>query len=205
MAKPIDRRPPYANRWTLVVPVLRGKSVHIREVRPSDAEGLFSIVQHPRVRRHYLPPETLAQFGEFIELACGLHAIGDSVCLTVVDNAGGHPVGLYQLRRQRGSGDVAEWGFFTEPQLWGTKAFVESAALVLNFAFGTLGLNRIEARVTVTNARAAAALLKLGAVPEGVLRDSRNAGGVFVDEGMWAILRSDWEYALLASSGCGCR
>src|SRR5262249_20100801 len=124
----------------------------------------------------------------------------DAICLTVVDNDSDQAVGMYQLRRQKGGGDVAEWGFFTDPHLWGTAVFLESAALVLDFAFDTLELNRIEARVAVSNKRAAAALLNLGAVPEGVLRRSRKTGDDFVDDGLWAILRSDWEQALLSTA-----
>ena len=200
MTKPKSRRPPYADRWTLPVPPLRGKSVRIREVASADASDLFSIVHQSRVRKHYLPPDTLAQFTEFIALAGELHAIGDAICLTVVDNDSRAPIGMYQLRRQKGGGDVAEWGFFTDPHLWGTTVFLESAALVLDFAFNTLQLNRIEARVAVSNKRAAAALLKLGAVPEGVLRRARKTGDEFVDDGLWALLRSDWAEALLASA-----
>jgi RimJ/RimL family protein N-acetyltransferase len=200
MVKPKTRRPPYADRWTLPIRSLRGRSVHVREVASSDAKDLFSIVHQSRVRKHYLPPDTLAQFTEFIDLARELHAIGDAICLTVVDNHSRAPIGMYQLRRQKGGGDVAEWGFFTNPHLWGTTVFLESAALVLDFAFNALHLNRIEARVAVSNKRAAAALLKLGAVPEGVLRRSRRTGDEFVDDGLWAILRSDWAHALPSSA-----
>ena len=60
------------------------------------------------------------------------------------------------------------------------------------FAFGTLGVVRLEARAAVDNARGNAALEKLGAVPEGVLRKCFLSNGEYRDHRMWSILADDW-------------
>ena len=44
--------------------------------------------------------------------------------------------------------------------------------MVVDFAFDTLGVHRLEARAAVANGRGNGALRKIGAVQEGVLRKS---------------------------------
>src|SRR6185436_20171603 len=66
------------------------------------------------------------------------------------------------------------------------------AELVMEFAFETLGVHRLEARATVKNGRGNGALLKIGAVQEGLLRRSFLKNGEFVDQVLYAIVEDDW-------------
>ena len=52
-----------------------------------------------------------------------------------------------------------------------------------------------EARAAVDNVRGNAALKKLGAVPEGVLRKCFLASGAYRDHVMWSILAAEWRAA----------
>ena len=68
----------------------------------------------------------------------------------------------------------------------------ETARLVGSFAFGTVGVHRLEARVLLQNGRANGALRKLGAVQEGVLRESVRRGTAYLDQVLWSVLKEDW-------------
>ena len=92
---------------------------------------------------------------------------------------------------ERGFG-TAEWGFAIGSPFWGTGVFQDSAELVLEFAFGTLGVHRLEARAAVLNSRGIGALRKIGAVKEGVLRKSLERNGEFLDQALYAVLDIDW-------------
>jgi RimJ/RimL family protein N-acetyltransferase len=46
--------------------------------------------------------------------------------------------------------------------------------------------------VPVQNGRANGALRKLGAVQEGVLRESARRGDEYVDQVLWSVLKEDW-------------
>jgi len=74
----------------------------------------------------------------------------------------------------------------------GTGVFVEVARLVGSFTFGTIGAHRLEARVPVQNGRGNGALRKLGAVQEGILRESARRGEEYVDQVLWSLLKEDW-------------
>jgi len=70
--------------------------------------------------------------------------------------------------------------------------FLETARLVGSFAFGTVGVHRLESRVLLQNGRANGALRKLGAVQEGVLRESVRRGSTYLDQVLWSVLKEDW-------------
>ena len=70
--------------------------------------------------------------------------------------------------------------------------FQDGAELVLDFAFDTLGVHRLEARAAVLNGRGNGALQKLGAVEECVLRKSFHHRGECLDQVLYAILDVDW-------------
>jgi ribosomal-protein-alanine N-acetyltransferase len=63
--------------------------------------------------------------------------------------------------------------------------------MVLEFAFGTIRIRRLEARVSVHNGRGNGALRKLGATSEGLLRRSFVLRGHYQDQVLWSILDSD--------------
>lgn len=64
--------------------------------------------------------------------------------------------------------------------------------LVLGHAF-TTGAHRVEFRIDARNVRSQAAVLKLGAIREGVLRRHKiTAGGFIRDTHVFAILDTDW-------------
>ena len=81
-------------------------------------------------------------------------------------------IGLFQVRQLEPDFATAEWGFALGSAFWGTGMFMDGARMVVDFAFETLGVRRLEARAAVANGRGNGALRKLGAVQEGVLRRS---------------------------------
>lgn len=66
---------------------------------------------------------------------------------------------------------------------------------MLDFAFDTIGVERMEARAATPNGRGNGALRKLGAVWEGVLRRSFNKDGGRMDQMLWSILSDEWRQA----------
>jgi len=63
----------------------------------------------------------------------------------------------------------------------------------------TIGAHRLEARAALKNGRGNGALLKLGAVQEGVLRKSLVRNGQTYDQILYAIVRDDWRASRAAA------
>ncbi len=181
--------------WRNGLPQLRGPNARLRELRPSDAAALFHALSRSDVTRFISPPPaTLQGFEEFLMWAERERGSGTHVCFGILEPGTDIPVGLFQIRALEGGFRVSEWGFALAPQHWGTGLFVESAQLALEFAFNELGVHRLEARAATRNGRGNAALRKLGAVQEGVLRQSFFRNGEYMDQALWSILADDWRH-----------
>jgi RimJ/RimL family protein N-acetyltransferase len=179
--------------WREGLPVLCGKRVVLRELRPSDATSLFSLVTTEEVSRFISqPPTTVEGFERFIAWTIRQRNAGTYACFAVTLKGFDTAIGIFQVRQLEAGFSAAEWGFAIGSAFWGTGVFNDGAELVLDFAFNTLGAHRMEARAAVLNGRGNGALIKLGAVQEAVLRKSFLRDGGYLDQVLYSIIDEDW-------------
>jgi ribosomal-protein-alanine N-acetyltransferase len=179
--------------WRQGLPTLRGKQVVLRELRASDAASLFALLTTEEVARFISPPpSTVEGFERFIDWTLRQRAAGTYACFAVTLAGFDTAIGIFQVRETEPSFSTAEWGFAIGSAFWGTGVFQDGADLVLDFAFDTLGVHRLEARAAVRNGRGNGALQKLGAVQECVLRKSFQKNGEYLDQVLYAVVDVDW-------------
>jgi ribosomal-protein-alanine N-acetyltransferase len=195
IARPNAERPtsvPQAH-WRRALPALEGPSVTLRELRSSDALSLYAALATEEVARFISPPPaTVEGFQRFVAWTQRERAAGNYICYGIVPRGLNFAVGFIQVRRLDDGFDTAEWGFVLGSEFWGTGVFVESAQLALDFTFDVIGVYRLEARAAVKNGRGNGALRKIGAVQEGMLRNSFLHNGQYLDQLLWTILATDW-------------
>jgi len=185
--------PVVSSDWKKGLPVLSAGTVTLREMRLSDAPSLLVMLTTEEVARFISPPPTtIAGFERFIMWANAERQAGRYACFAVVPKGMDTAIGIFQVRQLEPGFASAEWGFAIGSAFWGTGLFTSSAQLVLDFAFGTLGVHRLEARAAVRNGRGNGALRKMGAVCEGLLRRSFLRNGEYLDQHLWSILDIDW-------------
>jgi ribosomal-protein-alanine N-acetyltransferase len=179
--------------WRQQLPVLASNGVVLRQLRPSDAASLLLLLTTEEVSRFISPPPTTVEgFEEFIGWANERQRHGRVAFYAVTVRGDDTAVGLFQVRSLDDDFTTAEWGFAIGSPFWGTGLFPQGAELTLEFAFETLGIERLEARSMVANDRGNGALRKMGATPEGLLRQSFEKGGRRHDQYLWSILAEDW-------------
>ena len=179
--------------WRDGLPVLCGKTVTLRELRRSDAASLFAMLTTEEVSRFISPPPTTVDgFERFIVWTLRQRTAGTYACFAVTLKGCDTAIGIFQVRQTEPGFETAEWGFAIGSPFWGTGVFVEGAGLMLEFAFDTLGIHRLEARSAVQNGRGNGALLKVGAVREGTLRKSFLRHGRYLDQVLYSIIDDDW-------------
>ena len=190
---PVTGKQVVSTDWQHGLPVLSGGMVTLRDLRASDAASLFALLTTEEVARFISPPPTTVEgFERFIAWTHRERTAGKYACFAVTVKGFDTAIGIFQVRDLGTSFDTAEWGFAIGSQFWGTGLFEACANLVLEFTFETLGVRRLEARAAVQNGRGHGALVKMGAVQEGVLRQSFSKNGRYLDQVIFAILRSDW-------------
>ena len=130
----------------------------------------------------------------WFERAVAATARGDVVAWAIVDVASGEAVGgttyldiaLADKRVEIGS----TWH---GKKFWRTAINTECKFLLLRHAFETLGCNRVQLKTDLRNERSQAAIARLGAVREGVLRSHMILPDGWVrDTVMFSIIKAEW-------------
>src|SRR5258705_10948348 len=99
------------------------------------------------------PPSTVEGFERFIAWTIRQRAAGTYACFAVTMKGFDTAIGIFQVRETEPGFGTAEWGFALGSPFWGMGLFEGGARLVLEFAFETIGVHRLEARAAVRNRR----------------------------------------------------
>ncbi len=179
--------------WRSELPILTARLVTLREPTVADLRPLIdlrSITDASPFGIDEPSPELAMQ--QLIDRASRDRIAGIAFTYVVTISSTRAVVGLVQARQIDLSWESGEWECTIAPSWRGTGVFLETARLIGSFAFGTVGVHRLESRVPLQNGRANGALRKLGAVQEGVLRQSVRRGSEYLDQVLWSVLKEDW-------------
>jgi ribosomal-protein-alanine N-acetyltransferase len=173
--------------------VLTGNLVSLREPVPSDAGAVEAMLAVPDAMRFGVEDiDEDSTAARLIDGAVCDRLAGTAFTFVVSSIATRAVVGLIQVRQLDPGFECAEWECTLAQSARGSGAFLDAASAALSFAFDTVGIHRLEARVPVDNGRANGALRKLGGVHEGLLRGAVRRGTAYYDQTLWALLRDDW-------------
>jgi [ribosomal protein S5]-alanine N-acetyltransferase len=182
-----------AERWTDRLPRLRGDLTTLREVAESDVYTLFTLFSDPVITAYMAPPPpTLAKFAGFVAWSRQEREQGRGLCFGIVPDGMTAAVGILQVRSLDSTSSSAEWGFVLSTHFWSTGVFSDAANVLVEFAFKTMRINRLEARIALRNRRAHAAVQKLGARYESTLATSFFKGIPRDPESVWTLYENDW-------------
>jgi RimJ/RimL family protein N-acetyltransferase len=175
---------------------LVGTFVRLDPSTADDAAGIFAALDDERVWAAGYSggpaarPADAAGWARRIEAA----AADQRVMYTVRLLASGRVVGTSSL----GDSDVVNerthvgWTAYT-PDVWGSVVNPECKLLLMTHAFDDCGFGRVKIQTDLVNERSQAAIAKLGARREGVLRrHMRRADGTFRDTVVFAVTIDDW-------------
>lgn len=87
-------------------------------------------------------------------------------------------------------------GFCFNESAWGHGYATEAAQALLQWAFDSLDLNRVQAETDTRNIASARVLEKLGFVREGTMREDCIVNGVTSDSWVFGLLRRERESSI---------
>ena len=182
-----------SSNWRMELPTLTARLVTLREPTASDLRPLLDLLLLADASRFGIDePLSEVSVQQLLDRISRDREAGTAFTFLVTISSTRAVVGLVQARQIDLSWESGEWECTLAPSWRGTGIFLETARLVGSFAFGTVGVHRLEARVLLQNGRANGALRKLGAVQEGVLRESVRRGSDYLDQVLWSVLKEDW-------------
>lgn len=174
---------------------LHGDRVHLDLLRPDDLDALFAIQSDPEVCRYLLyEPRSREKVQEVLardSAGTRLAEAGDFVQPAIRD-AEGRLIGTIYFKITSTEDATAEIGWLLAPSAQGHGYAREAAALMLDLAFGELGLHRVYAELDPRNAASVALCLRLWMRHEAHFREHMWFKGAWADTGIYAVLASEW-------------
>jgi len=174
--------------------LLETERVRLRWIVEADAPALFEIYGDPEVARYLSRPAftQMAQAEKLVATAKACYADGSSVNFAIERREDAAVIGTAMLFRFHRESRRAEIGYSMARAYWGQGYMHEALRALIDYAFGPLGLNRIEADIDPRNANSAKSLERLGFRMEVVLRERWIVAGEVSDTGYYGLLRKDW-------------
>jgi ribosomal-protein-alanine N-acetyltransferase len=176
------------------VPILEAQRLILRPCTPDDTEDLFSIFSDPQVMRFWntpsvKEPEAAATFFKHIDHCSDLNGLRQWVIVRRQDRV---VVGTCTLMHVSLTHRRAELAYALARNYWGNGYMREGLRRLLGFAFGQMGLARLEADVDPRNHASIRTLELLGFRREGHLRERWFVNGEFQDALWYGLLAREW-------------
>jgi RimJ/RimL family protein N-acetyltransferase len=176
-------------------PQLQGKRVRLRGPRNDDVDALFALFSDPAVMRYWSRPpmttlgEAQGLVGEMLDSFEQRSLFNWMVTARDDDSV----IGTCTLFRIDPRHRHAEIGYALRSDHWGRGIASEAVALVLDWAFRRLDLQRVEADIDPRNDGSRQLLARLGFSSEGVMRQRFFVGDEATDSEIFGLLAEDWQ------------
>ena len=182
---------------SLPTPTLHTERLRLRPFGDADAGALFALHSDAHVLRYWdAPPWTERTRADRFLATCRTMAEEGSGARLAIDRGSDEAfLGWCSLSRWNPAYRSAAMGYCLTQPAWGHGYATEAARAVLDWAFGALDLNRVQAETDTRNAASARVLEKLGFVREGTLRQDCIVNGDVSDSFVYGLLRREWNPA----------
>ena len=179
---------------SLPTPTLHTARLRLRPFTSTDADALFALHSNAFVLRYWdAPPWSERARAERFLAACRQMAEEGSGARLAMDRVSDQSfLGWCSLTQWNPDYRSASLGYCLGDAAWGHGFATEAARAVLQWAFDTLDLNRVQAETDTRNTASARVLEKLGFVREGTLREDCVVNGDVSDSWVYGLLRRDW-------------
>lgn len=182
--------------------LLEGRHVRLEPLTPKHAPGLLAAAV-PEVFRYLIiePFASVADAEKYVADALAAQAAGTEVAFATVRRGDNRVVGTTRyidIRRPHRGLEIG-WTWIS-PEAQRTALNTEAKYLMLRQAFEGWGALRVQLKTDANNAQSRAAIQRIGAKFEGVLRKQmlRPHDGYERDTAMFSIIREEWPTAKAA-------
>jgi len=173
---------------------LSTRDLHLRPSTMADAEGMFAMLSDSESMKYWCdkPITDLEAALKALRKDLESDAQGNSMCWAVTLKGQDEMIGKCILFQFSQTNHRAEIGYILNRNYWRQGLMQQALEAVINFAFNTLNLNRIEADVDTENAGSLGLLEKLGFEREGLFRERWFVYDEWQDSVMLGLIKQDW-------------
>ncbi|MFP3918596.1 GNAT family protein [Lysinibacillus telephonicus] len=167
--------------------------LHLRKMDVSDSQTLFKIWSDPDVTK-FMNIENFhheSQATEIITYLDQLASENKAIRYSIIELESNEIIGSCGYNSLDFENDKTEIGYDIAKNYWGKGYAPEAISTLLNYAFNSLNLNRVEAKVEPENLNSIKVLQKLNFTFEGTLRKAEKSKGRYVDLNIFSKLKTD--------------
>lgn len=178
----------------LSTPTLQAERLRLRPFADADADDLFALQSDADVLRYWdSPPWTdRSSIARFMAISRQMAEEGSGARVAIERIADRAFLGWCTFHEWNPEFRSASLGYCLTQRAWGYGYATEAARVLLQWAFGALDLNRVQAETDTRNVASARVLEKLGFELEGTLREDCIVNGDVSDTWVYGLLRRDW-------------
>ena len=166
----------------------------LRCVAEDDLEHVWTATRYPGFNdgMRWNPPASKAAIYAAIQHHLRIWANGEEYVWTIRLRADNNFIGRISIRREQGNG-IWSIGFWIHPEHWGQGFATEASRAIIDFGFGRLGANKIEAAHAQWNVASQRVLQKLGLNYVGDNPRGFEKNGQWVAETEYEVDHDSWQ------------
>lgn len=176
---------------------LKGRYLELVPLERTHAAGLAEAGRDPEVWRYLRigpgHPPSLAEMESFIDQLLAFQAAGELLAFTMVLLPERSLVGIIRFLDIDRPNQKVELGTWLDSKYWGSPLNAQAKLLMLRYAFEVEGVHRVQLKTDSRNLRSQKAIERLGAKPEGMLREAHLVrNDYFRTSFYYSILAGEW-------------
>jgi len=177
-----------------MLPTLETERLTIRALHDADVPALFEVFRDPESTRYWSHPAMtdLTQADGLLRDIEKNVATGTFAQWGIARRADDLVIGTCTLHRILRDHRRAELGYILRRDHWGRGLAAEALTRLVDHAFRTLGLHRLEADIDPRNSASIKLVERLGFKQEGLLRERYFVAGDIQDSVIYGLLAPEW-------------
>ena len=175
----------------------------VRQLASADLPALLEVNGDNAVTRFlpYATWQSLTDADAWFARMEAMQATGTGIQFVVVEKSTQKSVGTCLLFRYDEGSSRAEIGYVLGRAYWGSGYMEEALRGLIQYAFSTIGLRRLEAEVNPENVASTGLLQRVGFQKEGLLRQRWVGKGEPYDVAVFGLLKDEYLQLQAAASG----
>lgn len=168
------------------------KRLYLRKMKMADAHSLFKIWSDPEVTKYMniINFTHEEQAKEMIELFDQFAEEHMAIRLTIIEKESNEIIGSCGFNSFDVKSATAEIGYDLAKAYWGKGYAPESISALIDYAFTTLDINRIEAKIEPGNINSIKVVKKLNFTFEGTFQEYEESKESFYDINIYSLLKN---------------
>lgn len=172
---------------------LSTERLFLRKMKASDSESLYKIWSDPEVTK-YMNIDSFtdkSQAKDMIDLLDKLSQENKAVRYSIIEKKSNKIIGSCGYNSLDFENSKVEVGYDISKTYWGNGFAPEAILSLVDYAFNSLNINRIEAKVEPENINSIKVLQKLNFTLEGTMRKCEKSKGKFINLSIYSKLITD--------------